>query len=71
MTINYFQNLFDKLVKLIKKNLLKKIVDRENYMNFFKDLYKHGIFDENTIKDRNNYIIAINDDNKKKRDDLE
>lgn len=72
MTINYFQNLFNKLVKFIKKKLFKKSEDRENYMNFSKDLYEHGIFDENTIKDiRDDYIIAINDSNKRKRDDLE
>ena len=41
-------------------------------MDFSKELYEHGIFDENTIKDiRNEYMIAINDGNKKQRDDLE
>ena len=41
-------------------------------MNFSKDLYEHGIFDENTIKDiSDEYMIAINNGNKKQRDDLE
>lgn len=35
-------------------------------MNFSKDLYEHGIFDENTIKDiRNEYMIARDTSNKK------
>lgn len=72
MTVNYFQNLFNKLVNFIKKKLFKKLEDRENYMNFSKDLYEHGIFDENIIKDiRDEYMIAINNSNKKQRDDLE
>ena len=72
MTINYFQNLFNKLIKFIKKKLFKKSEDRENYMNFSKDLYEHGIFDENTIKGiKNDYMIAINGVSKKQRDDLE
>ena len=72
MTINYFQNLFNKLIKFIKKKLFKKLEDRENYMSFSKDLYEHRIFDENTIKDiRNEYIIAKDSSNKKQRDDLE
>ena len=72
MTINYFQNLFNKLIKFIKKKLFKKIEDRENYINFSKDLYEHGIFDENTIKDiRNEYMIARDTSNKKRRDGLE
>lgn len=71
-TINYFQNLFNKLANFIKKKLFKKSEDRENYMNFSKDLYEHGIFDENTIKNiRNEYVIAINNGNKKQKDDLE
>lgn len=71
-TINYFQNLFNKLANFIKKKLFKKSEDRENYMNFSKDLYEHGIFDENTIKDiSDEYMIAINNGNKKQRDDLE
>lgn len=72
MTVNYFQNLFNKLVNFIKKKLFKKLEDRENYMNFSKDLYEHGIFDENIIKDiRDEYMISINNSNKKQRDDLE
>lgn len=72
ITINYFQNLFNKLVKFIKKKLFKKIEDRENYMDFSKELYEHGIFDENTIKDiKSEYMIAIDNSNKKQRDDLE
>lgn len=72
ITINYFQNLFNKLVKFIKKKLFKKIEDRENYIDFSKELYEHGIFDENTIKDiKSEYMIAIDNSNKKQRDDLE
>ena len=41
-------------------------------MFFSKELYEHGIFDENTIKDiRDEYMITRNTSNKKQRDDLE
>ena len=41
-------------------------------MDFSKELYEHGIFDENTIKDiRYEYMIARDTSNKKQRDDLE
>ena len=72
MTINYFLNLFNKLVKFTKKKLFKKLVDRENYMNFLKELYKHEIFYENIIKEiRDEYVIVKDNSNKKQRDDLE
>ena len=41
-------------------------------MYFSKELYEHGIFTENTIEDiKNDYMIAINNGNKKQKDDLE
>ena len=38
-TINFFENLFDRLVKFIKNKMFGKEKERENYWNFSKDLY--------------------------------
>ena len=38
-TINFFENLFDRLVKFIKNKMFSKEKERENYWNFSKDLY--------------------------------
>ena len=50
-TINYFENLFDRLVNFIKKRIFGKENDREDYINFSKELYEHGIFSDKTITD--------------------
>lgn len=72
MTINYFQNLFNKLVAFIKKKLFKKSKDRENYMNFSKELYEQGILSQKTIRDiKDNYIFAKISDSNKQIDDFE
>ncbi len=71
-TINYFENLFSKLVKFIKKRILGKEKDREDYMHFSKELYEHGIFSDETIKDiRDDYIYSKEHDNDKEKDDLD
>lgn len=70
--LNYFENLFNRLVNFIKKRIFGDNEERENYMYFSKELYEHGIFTENTIEDiKDDYMIAINNGNKKQKDDLE
>lgn len=70
--LNYFENLFNRLVNFIKKRIFGDNEERENYMYFSKELYKHGIFNENTIKDiKDDYMFAKDTSNKKQRDDLE
>ena len=72
LALNYFENLFNGLVNFIKKRIFGDNEERENYMYFSKELYEHGIFTENTIEDiKNDYMIAINNGNKKQKDDLE
>ena len=64
--------LFNRLVNFIKKRIFGDNEERENYMYFSKELYKHGIFNENTIKDiKDDYMFAKDTSNKKQRDDLE
>ena len=38
-TINFFENLFDRLVRFIKNKMFGKEKEREDYWNFSKDLY--------------------------------
>ena len=55
-TINYFENLFNRLVSFIKKRIFGKEKDREDYMHFSKELYEHGIFSDDTIENiKDNY----------------
>lgn len=49
--VNYFKNLFNILVKFIKNKMFGKEKERENYWEFSKDLYNHGIFSDDTITD--------------------
>lgn len=49
-TINFFENLFDRLVKFIKNKMFGKEKEREDYWNFSKDLYTHNIFSDKTIE---------------------
>lgn len=49
-SINFFENLFDRLVKFIKNKMFGKKKEREDYWNFSKDLYTHNIFSDKTIK---------------------
>lgn len=71
-TINYFENLFDRLVNFIKKRISGKEKDREDYMHFSKELYEHGIFSDETIEDiRDDYKFTIEHDNNKDKDDFD
>ncbi len=60
------------MIKIIKNKLFKKLADRENCMDFLKELYEHEIFYEIIIKDiRDECVIVKDNSNKKQRDDLE
>lgn len=70
--INYFENLFNKLVSFIKKRIFGKEKDREDYMHFSKELYEHGIFSDETIEDiREYYIYSKEHDECKDKHDYE
>ena len=73
-TINFFENLFDRLVKFIKNKMFGKEKEREDYWIFSKDLYTHNIFSDKTIESiQDDYILnKENDKNKNKgKDDYE
>jgi len=71
-TLNYFENLFSKLVSFIKKRIFGKEKDREDYMYFSKELYEHGVFSDETIEDiRHDYIYSKDHDNDKEKDDYD
>ena len=71
-TINYFENLFDRLVNFIKKRIFGKEKDREDYIHFSKELYEHGIFSDETIEDiRDDYRFAKEHNNNKEKDDFD
>ena len=73
-TINFFENLFDRLVKFIKDKMFGKEKEREDYWKFSKDLYNHNIFSDKTIESiQEDYIWnKENDKDKDKgKDDYE
>ena len=74
--VDYFKNLFSRLVKFIKNKMFGKEKEREKYWEFSKDLYNHGIFSDDTITDiKDDYTWnKENDKHKEKeldRDDFE
>lgn len=72
--VNYFKNLFNRLVKFIKTKMFGKDKEREDYWKFSSDLYNHGIFSDDTIQSiKDDYVWnKENDKNKSKdRDDFE
>ena len=58
---DYFKDLFSRLVNFIKHKMFGKDKEREDYWNFSKDLYEHGIFSDETIE-------SIQDDYKWSKD---
>ena len=44
--VDYFKNLFRRLVKFIKNKMFGKEKEREDYWKVSKDMYEHGIFSE-------------------------
>ena len=72
--INFFENLFDRLVKFIKDKMFGKEKEREDYWKFSKDLYTHRVFNDKTIESiQDDYIWnKKNDKDKDKgKDDYE
>lgn len=49
-TLDYFKNLFNRLVKFIKNKMFGKEKEREDYWKLSKDLYTHGIFSDDTME---------------------
>lgn len=65
--VDYFKNLFSRLVKFIKNKMFGKDKEREDYWKVSKDMYEHGIFSEDTIESiKDDYIW--NKDNDKQKD---
>lgn len=58
---DYFKELFSRLVNFIKHKMFGKDKEREDYWEFSKDLYEHGIFSDETIE-------SIQDDYKWSKD---
>ena len=66
-TINFFEILFDRLVKFIKNKIFGKEKEREDYWRFSKDLYTYRIFSDKTIESiQDDYIW--NKENDKDKD---
>ncbi len=72
--VDYFKNLFSRLVKFIKNKMFGKEKEREDYWKLSKDMYEHGIFSDDTIESiKDDYVWnKENDKHKdKSRDDFE
>ena len=72
--VDYFTNLFSRLVKFIKNKMFGKDKEREDYWRVSKDMYEHSIFSDDTIESiKDDYIWnKENDKHKDKgRDDFE
>lgn len=72
--VDYFKNLFRRLVKFIKNKMFGKEKEREDYWKVSKDMYEHGIFSDQTIESiKDDYVWnKENDKHKDKgRDDFE
>ena len=72
--VDYFKNLFRRLVKFIKNKMFGNEKEREDYWKVSKDMYEHGIFSDETIESiKDDYVWnKENDKHKDKgRDDFE
>lgn len=49
--VNHFKGLFNRLINFIKHRMFGKDKEREDYWEFSKELYEHGIFSDDTIAD--------------------
>ena len=67
--VDYFKNLFSRLVKFIKNKMFGKDKEREDYWKVSKDMYEHGIFSDDTIESiKDDYIWNKENDKNKNRD---
>lgn len=48
--VDYFKNLFSRLVKFIKNKMFGKNKAREDYWKVSKNMYEHGIFSVDTTE---------------------
>lgn len=72
--VDYFKNLFSRLVKFIKNKMFGKDKEREDYWKISKDMYEQGIFSDDTIESiKDDYVWNKEDDKHKDkgRDDFE
>ena len=71
-SLEHLVNKFTNLIKLIKNKIFSKKETREKYMEFSRDLYNHGIIDDNKITSiKGDYDYCKNRDNGKDKDDFE
>lgn len=69
--LNYFKNKFIRLIQFIKNRLFNR-KDRDKYRDFSKDLYAHGVIEDDTIKELNEtYKFNKEHDLDKEKDDYE
>ena len=70
--VDYFKDLFGRLVNFIKHKMFRKDKEREDYWKFSKDLYEHGIFSDKTITDiKDDYDWNEENDKHKDHDDFD
>ena len=48
--LNYFKNKFVRIFQFIKNRLFNR-KDRDKYRGFSRDLYEHGVIEDDTIKE--------------------
>ena len=64
--VDYFKNLFNRLVKFIKNKMFGKEKEREDYWKVSKDMYEHGIFSDDTIESIKDDYVWNKENNKHK-----
>ena len=70
--VDYFKDLFGRLVNFIKHKMFGKDKVREDYWEFSKNLYEHGIFSDKTITDiKDDYDCNKENDKYKDHDDFD
>ena len=67
--VDYFKNLFSRLVKFIKNKMFGKEKERDDYWKVSKDMYEHGIFSDDTIESiKDDYVRNKKNDKHKEKD---
>lgn len=71
-SLEYWINKFTNLIELIKNKIFSKKETREKYMELSRDLYTHGVIDDNEINTiKEGYDYCKDRDNGKDKDDYE
>ena len=69
--LNYFKNKFIGLIQFIKNRLFNR-KDRDKYREFSRDLYEHGVIEDDTIKELNDtYKFSKEHNFGKEKDDYD